>query len=518
MTIRHAIISLITLYLISGVAVAQERPITNTNADDLELIQTFGRGQVNSVAYAPNGEWIAVASTAGTWLYDARELDTARRPALLNSRANVLSVAFNRDSQQLAVGTEQALQIWNLSDLSLQTSVQARTGVNDVAFHPDGTYLAFTGGESSNRHIRILNTTTFAIVHELEGHNNSALSLAYTPDGNTLVSGSADRTIIVWDAETGDNLTTLEGHTNDVADLAFSPDGRLLISVSNDDTIRLWQVVENIPQPLETIEEIEVQEGDNIGHRGDVNTVAFAPDGTTFITGGDDDTLRLWDTTTRDQLLVIDTERDVEEAALAPDGQRIVTAGFNIDVQLWDITTGDLISQAVGHTDDIRAITFSPDSSAMLIANADENIWRWQRDTLDAQLTQLPIITGEFSFAANNKRSLTYAPDGSYIAFQDGFNVQVWTPDLSERIALLDGPGVTITLAISPDSSLVAYSGSEGVFVFDARNGNLLATLEGHTDWVEIVEFSPDQTLLATGARDGTVRVYGIPEVQTNEE
>ena len=118
----------------------------------------------------------------------------------------------------------------------------------------------------------------------LEGHTNDVLSVVFSPDGSLLASGSWDKTIRMWDAETGALLRTLEGHTEAVLSVAFSPDSSLLASGSWDKTIRMWDA--ETGTLLRTLE----------GHRYSVNSVAFSPDGSMLATSGSrDDTIRMWD-------------------------------------------------------------------------------------------------------------------------------------------------------------------------------------------------------------------------------
>jgi WD40 repeat protein len=149
------------------------------------------------------------------------------------------------------------------------------------------------------------------------GHTGSVRSVAFSPDGKQIVSGSSDRTVSLWDAQTGSQIgNPLTGHTSWVNSVAFSPDGKQIVSGSRDKTVRLWdaQTGSQIGNPL-------------TGHTSLVNSVAFSPDGKQIVSGSYDNTVRLWDAQTGSQIgnpLTGQHTDSGSSVAISPDGSQIV--------------------------------------------------------------------------------------------------------------------------------------------------------------------------------------------------
>ena len=212
-------------------------------------------------------------------------------------------------------------------------------------------------------------------IAKLEGHTGPVLTLALTPDGKRLVSGSEDRSVRVWDLETRKQIFESLGHTGRVHAVAVTPDGRRILSGSFDDTLRVW----------------DAGMGRNLaihrGHTDTINTIAVMKDGRRVLTGSDDKTIRIWDIQRGIDLGRLEIGTNIRSIAVAPGGNLLVAGVNDGSVRIWDIAARTEVERLNLHRSDVTSVAISSDGRRIATASDDDTGLVW-----DAWLSGPPLL------------------------------------------------------------------------------------------------------------------------------
>jgi eukaryotic-like serine/threonine-protein kinase len=323
-------------------------------------------------------------------------------------------------------------------------------------------------------------------VEPLNGHTGQVFTIAWSPDGKTLASGSRDNTVRLWSKE-GKPLAVLPGHTTVVWSVAWSPDGRRLASASSDNSIRLWS-----------------KDGSNIGvmqrHKGFVQWVAWSPDGKMLASVAGDRTGRLWSNDGKELHTLFGHTAGITRVAWSPDGKLLATACDDKTARLWS-DEGRPEGVLVGHYGVVTALAWSPDGERLVTASGDNTLRLWTKETL--ALRSLPGHTGAV-------RDVAWSPDGKIIASAASDNtIRLWTAD-GDMLAVLSGHTSRVTaVAWSPDSNTLASASDDSTVRIWNTDGKQFS-LQCHTGVVYAVAWSPDGKILASCASDATVQLIRV--------
>lgn len=290
------------------------------------------------------------------------------------------------------------------------------------------------------------------LVKTLNGHSNVVTSVAISsnPNGVTLVSGSFDTTLKLWNLTTVKEIATLEGNAGSVHSVATSPDGSIVASGNGDNTIKLWN--------LSTRQEIRTLQG----HSSSVESVAISPDGKMLASGSFDGTIKLWELPTgKESRTLRGHEGAVKSVAFSPDGQTLASGSEDNTIKVWNLADNQAVATLRGHSKPIRSVVFTVDGLAS--SSADNTIKLWDLATEQ----EIYTFTGH-SYSVNS-------------------------------------------IAISSDGKTLASGSSDHTIkLWDIVNKKEIRTLKGHSKEVTSVVFSPDGKTLASGSTDGTINVWQV--------
>jgi len=440
--------------------------------------------QATAVAERNRAESQRLAAEAGLIL---QRHESAEMAALLANHALQIQYSPQADA---------ALQQSSRFDYGLRLFVHPAAPVTSVAFSPEGRYL-LTG--SDDHQARLWEAATGKLVRLFAGHTGAVDSVAFSPDGQYVLTGSEDKTARLWEAATGREVSEFVGHADFVLSVAFSPDGQYVLTGSFDNTARLW----------ETTTGREVRRF--TGHADALFSVAVSPDGQYVLTGSRDKTARLWEAATgREVRPFTGHTGPVVSVAFSPDSRYVLTGSLDNTARLWEAATGQEVQRFTGHRDIIMSAAFSPNGQYVLTGSRDKTARLWE------------VATGQevrsFTGHTDSVVSLAFSPDGQYVLTGSSDNTaRLWEANLSQDPRQFTGHTDWVwTVAFLPDGRhALTASYDKTVRLWDVVTGKEALQFVGHTAPVFGLAVSRDGRYALTGSGDKTARLW---EVATGQE
>ncbi|MEG4287471.1 serine/threonine protein kinase [Microcoleus sp. C2C3] len=310
-------------------------------------------------------------------------------------------------------------------------------------------------------------------VFTLPGHSSFVNSLAISPDGKILASGSWDKTIKIWNLETTELLGTLTGHSDRVNSVAISYDGKMLVSGSSDETIKFWNL----------------HNGDLLctfpGHSMEVNSVAINPKHQIIAScGGADNTIKLWNLRTGDLLRTLKGHSDnVNSVVFSPDGKILASGSSDATSKVWDVESGKLLRTLSGLNVGVNSVAIAPDGQILASVSNDYTIKLRNLHT-GRLLRILNTNSGRGKGVAN-------------LGTNEALHILKNYVSRGESVAI-SGDG--LTLASGCDDNTIN--------IWNMQTGDLLRSLKGHSGTVYSVAIAPLGNILVSGSADETIKIW----------
>lgn len=278
--------------------------------------------------------------------------------------------ALSPDGKYLATGSGQ-LRLWNLTTGHEDKTFLMPEGILSMAFSPDGKNI-ITG--SSNGTAKLWDIQLDSCIKTFSGHNDKINSIAYSPDGQFFLTGSKDKNAKLWNITTG-NTTQTFSMNREISVVAYSPDGKNILTGSWN-SVKLWDISTGSNTKTFIHYSGTVSGGDYIW------VVAYSPDGKSFLTANDYGSVKYWDIATGTCLKEIKISNVMSSSwmvslAFSPDGKTFLSGNFGGMVKLWDIATGNCIKSFLAHHTNLTSVFFSPDGKNILSVYREGNVSLW---------------------------------------------------------------------------------------------------------------------------------------------
>lgn len=474
--------------------------ISAENLDQMVELARWGKGVITDAVYSPDGEFIAVATTLGVSIYQA---DTLEESLYIETDSPINSVAFSPNGESLAAGlADNTAKLWKASDGALlktlgvpakeitYTASPFKNGVISVAFSPDGSLLA--SGSNDNT-VNLWQISDGSLVRTLKSPSGRVTTVFFSPDGLALFSGSFGGKVDMIQVSDGKPLRTFSGgHV--IIDATISANGKILAAYDDQFSITgnliLWNVEDG--EKLTTIKALEGYTGD------DITSIALSPDGQYIAAGWKSYSAKIWSVASGSLQSTLEDLQPKGETyyyssfalAFSPDSQTMLMAGSNV-IGVWDVTKGALLSNASIKSDSIYKIALSPDGQTLASVEGI-NVYLWQISDGKSILFEDEVQSRDFAFSPDGTSLLTSLFDNT---------ARMWP--LSEQGARrsfeMEKKENIWEVAFSPDGKNLALGTIGKVEIRQVEDGLLLQTIRLATsnNGPAEIAFSPDGEFLA---------------------
>jgi WD40 repeat protein len=459
------------------------------NAASGTLIATVQSASgVTDLDFSADGRYLAVGCADGSIQLFDDQLEFQRR---FRHGAAVSTIAFSPHGDALATAADDgSVTIYPLSSGGApRTTVGHQDRVTDIAWSSDGRLIATTGYDMT---VRVWQSETGEQALQIDRPGYWLYSVSFTPDAKTLLVGSDDSHIWLFNAETGAVLDKIAGHEHAVIRLRPMSDGIRLASASKDGTAKLWHLTNT-----HSVSHLE-------GHTTIAKAAAFSPDSGTLATAGYDRRIITWESKSGRRLHTLTGHTgDILQLAFDRSGRLLASACKDGAIGIWDAKSGKCIKYLTAEAS-VLSVVFLADSQTLAAGYGDGSIRFWNVET------GKPI--GTIDGHQGNVFSLDLSPTGRLLASGsfDG-TTKVW--DVAERRLfkeLSTGEDRILGVRFSPDGGILAVSGDRHIRLWDTHTWQQKPTLEGHSHFVNLPDFSPDGFTLASGSWDGTVKLWDL--------
>lgn len=447
---------------------------------------------ITGLSFSRDGKYLVSASRDGTvrlWKKNRSNKLYLEQPfqVIKDHQAPVLAVKFSPTSSIFAsCGEDAKIRLWRDDGTPFNTfSGGHHKWITCLCFSGDGERIV-TG--SSDRTLVIWNIDG-TLIRIIKAHDSFIEDVDISPSGRIIASVSRSRDIKLWNME-GNLLAVLTGHNDKVLGVRFHPNGQFLASISSDRSINLWDIKGNFLKTL-------------YGHKGAIHSIIFNDNGDRMITGSQDTTIKFWRTQNNASPQLIGHTDEVNSITFSTDGRFIASASNDATLKIWFANSSKMITSLEGHKESVNGICFSPDNRFLISVGSDRAIKIWN--------TKGNLIKTIYNEHELSIYSVAYRGDSELFASASGdCTVKLWNKEGDWIHTLVGHANAVYQVCFSPDENMIATASQDKTVKIWHWDGTLLNTFIGHTGEVYSVCFSPNNQMVASSSKDGSIKLWNL--------
>ena len=461
-----------------------------------------------SISFSPSGDYIVTASwdgTANVWnALTGEPVGVPMKHTMLDGKNNphkmkVSSAVFSPDGNYILTSSRnKRAEIWYaMTGVSTGKVFEHTLEVEDANYSPDGKYVVTASCDNT---AQVWDVETGEAYSRPMRHNESVMKASFSLDGKLIATASLDNTARVWDAKTGNPVSKPLQHSYWVANASFSPDGKYVVTASWDNTAIIWDIQTGIPvsNPLK--------------HNDDVNTAVFSKYGKYVLTASSDGTSKLWEIKTGRSIPQIyahlnkyneySTSDELTAYNYSPDGEYILTSSMDGTVKTWDRKKTYPVAQTLKHPSTVWSTAVTPDSKHIITTSGDDNIRIWDQ-----------ISSKEIKNIKSKADAVIISHNGKYLATASNNSVTIWKISTGQ---IVSGPfrhkNWIESMNFSPDDKMIVTASADSTARIWDINSSASSTSLKHSHWVAYAEFSPNSKYVVTASYDRTACIWDVKD------
>ena len=444
---------------------------------------------VNYACFSPDGQFAVTASNDKTAkLWDTKTGNLIE--TIAEHKEDVNCAVFSTDGKKIITSSDDGSAIvFDKDSHTSRTIFSSDVPVEYAEYNNDDTKIAII----TNSVVYIINANNGGTELVINGHDDKITSATFSPDGKAIATSSHDKTIKLWNLQTGKEIHTYEGHSNIVTDVVFSPDGKFIMSTSSDNEARIWNVGSGKPQDIIQCE------------MGELSLITYSPDGKYVAALSVMGKAKIWEVESMERICSFSIPERASSIVFNHNSDKVVVTSESNILRVFDVASGNRTDSIEVTTDTNYDNALFTDYDKAIVAYSQENkAVKWWIDKHSFDI--IDSKAGEYFTC------VTPLPDDvtCLLSFTNKNTIYVSNLNNLTPIKEFDGHATHVIHVSCSHNGKKIISGSSDntAIIWDMASGEIVHKLRKHSTQIYFAEFSDDDNYVITASADGTIILW----------